>query len=128
MSRVRSRLTLAFLAAVLLLLAFLAATLLSFPIWLRYRDTGGLSTARTIAQIAAGLTAVGLLVVAGSVAIGTELLPGGWRRKLLVILPVYALGFTLVGIVLAAIGIGTVGSFIAIWLVVGEVLTLLSFV
>src|SRR5690349_15587230 len=90
-ARIRTPLTVALVFAALFLFAFIGTTAVSFPIWFRYRNAAGLSPLRTVAQVAAGLAAVGLFVTAAIVAITTALQPAGRWRKLLYVLPIYLL-------------------------------------
>lgn len=126
MQRTRRPLIIALVATALLLLTFIGTTLLSVPIWFRYRDAGGLSTFRMIAQLAAALVAICFLISTIIIAISAALQPTSRLRKLLYVLPIYFLGFTLTGVILAIIGVGTAGPFITTWLATGAVLSIIT--
>jgi len=49
MARFRIPFIVGLVSAALLLLVFVVTTAISFPLWLRYRNAAGLSTARSIA-------------------------------------------------------------------------------
>ena len=133
MKKVQSPLALALLFGALLLFAFIGTMLVSGPIGFLFRNAPGLQTVRNVTQIAALLAAACLFVAASIVAIPAALQPARWSRKLLDVLPVYSLGFTLVGVILSILSIGTVGtvfnlgmvrfSFATAWLTVGAVLS-----
>jgi hypothetical protein len=125
-ARIRRPLTLALVFMALLLLAFVGTTLISFPIWFRYRGAPALGTIRTLAQAAAGLAGAGFFITAVIVAAATALQPAGRWRKLLYTLPIYLLGFTLAGAILFALGIGTVGPFTTTWLAAGALLSTIA--
>jgi Haem-binding domain len=127
-TRTRMPLILGLIFMALLLLALVGTTAISFPLWLRYRNATGLGAARTVAQIAAGLAAAGFFVAAGIVAIATALQPASRWRKLLYILPAYLLIFTLAGVLLYLLGIGTVGAFTTIWIAAGGLLGMIAVV
>lgn len=120
----RSRLNIALLFTALFLIAFMATIVVGrFSLG----NAAGLSSLlRNVAQIAALLAAVAFFVSAAIVAVRAALQPGDWKRKLLYILPAYFLVFTLIGVGLALLGIGTVGPFITTWLAVGGVLSLIT--
>jgi hypothetical protein len=126
MQRIRVPLIAAFVLIVLLLAAFGGATAASFPLWFRYRSAAGLSIVRTVAQIAAGLAAVGLFASLAIVAVAAALQPASRRRKLLYVLPLYGLGLALVGVLLYLFGIGTVGIFTTAWIGLGALLGLVG--
>ena len=60
------------------------------------------------------------------IAIAIALQPASRLRKLYYVLPVYLLGFTLIGAILGLLGIGTVGPFITVWLAGGGVLSMIA--
>lgn len=126
MARVRLPLIIALVATALLLLAFGATALVSFLLWFRYRNAPGLGAIRSATQIAAGLAALGLLATMAIIDLATALQPAGRWRKLLYVLPSYLLGFTLVGVALYLLKIGTVGIFTTTWLGVGTLLSLIA--
>lgn len=126
MNRVRTPLIVGLVSAVLLVLAFAGATAISFPLWLRYRNAAGLSVARTVAQVGGGLTALGFFVTALLIAGAAAMLPGSRWRKLLLVLPLYLLLFTLAGIIAFVAGIGTAGNFTAVWIGVGALLSIIA--
>lgn len=127
-ARTRAPLIAALIFAALLLLAFAGTTAVSFPLWMRYRNASGLGATRTIAQIAAGLAAVGFFVAAAIIAIPLALRPASRWRKLLYVLPAYMLGFTLIGLVLFLLQIGTVGPFATAWLGAGGLLSMIAII
>ena len=137
MRKVQSRLTIALLFTALALLAFFATTFLSGMIDFLYRDATGLSTTRNVAQIAALLATVCVFITGFIVAISAALRPTSRLRKLLYVIPALLLLFTLVGIISAQIGVGTVGTLLNIqgvgvvnlataWLAVGAVLSIVA--
>lgn len=126
MDRLKRPFVAALIATALFVLAYAATRLLGSQILFRYRSNNVLSTINTVSLIAAALMGFGLLIAAGIIAVAAALQPASRWRKLLYILPAYFLGFTLVGIVLALLGIGAVGPFISIWLVSGILLTLIT--
>jgi hypothetical protein len=127
-TRTRMPLILGLVFMALLLLALVGTTAVSFPLWFRYRNATGLGAARTVAQIAAGLAAAGFFVAAAIVAIATALRPASRWRKLLYVLPAYLLVFTLAGVLLYLLGIGTVGAFTTIWIAAGGLLGMIAVV
>src|ERR687885_1761608 len=126
--RMRGPLIAVLISTVLLLLAFAGTVAISFPLWTLYRTAAGLAPARTIALVAAGLSAAAFFVAAVIVAIATALHPAGRWRKLLYVLPVEFLGFVLVDLLFALFGIGTTGSFTATWLGVSGFLSVVAVV
>lgn len=126
MLSLQSRLMLGLLLAVLSLVAFLGTTVVSMPVGFLYRNAAGLSAARTTAQIAAGVAALGLLVTMFIVAVPTALQPASRARKLLYILPAYLLGLLLVGVLLFILGIGTTGPFAIAWTGLSALLSLIA--
>src|SRR5713226_4846474 len=110
MNRLQSRLAIALLFGGLFILTFLAATLVSGPINFLYRSAAGLTTIRSIAQVTAILAAIVLFLAACVVAIPTAFQPTSRLRKVLYILPIYLLGFTLLVILSSFIGIGMTGA------------------
>ncbi len=123
MQRFRTRLTLAFLLTALFLLAFVVTRVSGGFVLARVAN---ISLLRTVAQTAGILAAAGFFVAALIVAVPAALQPANWPRKLLYILPAYCIGFTLVGVILALLGIGTVGAFIAVWLAAGALLSIIA--
>lgn len=140
MQKTQTRMTIGLLFTALAVLAFFGTALLSGPIDFLYRDAAGLSTARNAAQLIALIAAAFLLLTGLTIAIPTALQPGNWLRKMLYVLPIYLLGFTLVGVVSTALlGVGEVGTFFNLngvgpvtlataWLALGAVLSLISVV
>jgi len=137
MQRVQPRLAFALWFSALLLMAFFGAMFVGGPIDSLYRNAAGLSTARNAAQIAGLLAAAALLVAGLIIAIPTALQPAGRLRKVLYILPVYTLGFLLVGVTAAQLGIGTMGTLVNIggigaitfsvaWIALGTVLSAIA--
>jgi len=110
MQRLQVRLAIALLFGGLFVLGFVGTSLISGPIGFLYRNAAGLSTARSIAQIAAILAAIGLFVTVSVVAVPLAFQPAGRLGKVLDVLPIYFLGFTLFGIVASLLGIGTTGA------------------
>ena len=120
----RSRLMMAFGFTALFLLAFVGTTVVGgFAFG---RVAGVVRTLRTVAQILGGLAVVGFLVSMARIAVAAALQPGSWPRKLLYVLPAYGLGFTLTGVILALLGIGTTGAFIVIWLAAGLLFSIVA--
>nr|HRC78061.1 hypothetical protein [Kouleothrix sp.] len=125
-ARFRLPLILTMVFAVLCLLAFAGGMVASFPLWFRYRSAG-LTAARNGAVVAAGLAALGIFAAAALIAVAAALRPAASRwRKLLLVLPAYLLGFTLVGVLLLIAQIGTIGGFTVIWLGAGGMLSILA--
>jgi hypothetical protein len=93
---------------------------------MRYRSATGLSAARTVGQIAAGLGAIAFFVSLAIVAVAAALRPAGRWRKLLSTLPAYFLAFALAGVALFLLRIGTTGLFTTVWLAAGGLLTIVS--
>lgn len=125
-ARFRLPLILTMVFAVLCLLAFAGGMVASFPLWFRYRSAG-LTAARNGAVVAAGLAALGIFAAAALIAVAAALRPAASRwRKLLLVLPAYLLGFTLVGVLLLIAQVGTIGGFTVIWLGAGGMLSILA--
>ena len=77
MQKAHTRFTIALLFSAYVVLAYFGTAYLSSAIDFLYRDAAGLSTVRSIAQVAALLAAGGLLVTGLIVAISTALRPFG---------------------------------------------------
>ncbi len=138
MQKLQVRLTIGLLFSALAVLAFFGTTVVSGSIDFLYRNAAGLTTARSAAQALTLLALVALFAAGLMIAIPTALQAGNWLRKVLYVLPVYLLGFTLVGIVSTSLlGVGTVGNFFNLrgvgsitlgtaWLAVGSVLSVIT--
>jgi mono/diheme cytochrome c family protein len=101
-----STLILAALATVTLLGMNLVGALLAGS----YRNTSGLPLVMTAAHLTGGLAGLGLLSALLVIAVGAALMPGGWVRKALYMIPVFMLGLTILGVLMLAGGIGTTGT------------------
>ncbi|MEO8608169.1 MAG: heme-binding domain-containing protein [Chloroflexota bacterium] len=139
MSKSQSQMTLALLFGALALLTFFGVTFATGMIDFLYRDAPGLTTFRSIAQDAALLGAVGFFAAGFIVAVRAALQPGKWFQKVVYVLPLYLLLFTLAGVVSGLIGVGTVGNmvnlqgvggvtFATAWVAIGAVLTTIALV
>ncbi len=137
MSKVQTRLTITLLFTALAMLAYFGTNLLSGPVAFLYRDASGFSAATGVAQAAALLAVAGLFLSGFFIAVPAALQPASWLRKVLYILPLYLLSFTLVGIIATRLGVGTVGILLNVtgvgpvtlataWLAVGAVLAVLA--
>lgn len=139
MQKAQTRLTIALLFTALAVLTFFGTVFISSTIDFLYRDASGLSSVRSVAQIAALLTGAVLWVAGLIVAVPIALQPGKWYRKLLYALPAFLLGFVLAAVLSSLLGVGTVGTlfnlqgigsvtFSAAWLAVAGVVSTLAVV
>ena len=110
MKRLQSRLAIALLFGGLFILGFLGATLVSGPMDFLYRNAAGLATMRSVAQTAAILAATCLFITASIIAVSLAFQPAGRLGRVLDVLPLYLLGFTLLAIIASLLGIGTTGT------------------
>lgn len=110
MNRSRISLTVALVALAFALIGFFAVNLTSAPIWLLFRQVGGLEQAKTIAQIAAWLAAVMLVIAGAVITISSALVETTRLRNLLYVVPVFLLGLTIACGLANVWGIATVGS------------------
>jgi len=110
MKRNRISLTVALIALAFVLLGFFAVNITSAPIWLLFRRVAGLELARTIAQIAAWLATIALVIAGAVIAIPTALVETTRLRKLLYVVPVFLLGLTIATGLANGWGIATAGS------------------
>lgn len=138
MRRSQTTLTITLFTTGLLVLALLAAIQIGGPIDFLYRGVAGLGSAHSAATLI-GLIASALLLLAGfAVAVPTALQRIGFGAKLIAVLPLWLLLFTLAGGLMNAAHIGTVGGIanfgmilvtLAIaWLAVGAVLSTVAVV
>lgn len=110
MKHTRGLLAITWLSLALVVLAFAGTNWVAAPVWLIFRRAAGLETVRIVAQIAAYLATLCLLVIGALVAIPAALEPGSWLRKTLNVLPLYLLGSTFAALLANLFGIATLGS------------------
>lgn len=75
-----------------------------------YRGTNGLTIVMTSARATAGLALIGIVSGLGLIAVAAALVPGGWGRKTLYVVPTFLLGLMIAGGLMMAAGIGMTGT------------------
>ncbi len=138
MRRTQTILTVTLLTTALLVLALFAGLLIGGPIDFMYRSVPNLVSIRNVATLAFSVAGVILLLAGFAVALPAALQRLSFGAKLLAVLPLWLLLFTLAGAVMNVAHIGTVGTLgnfglimlnLAIaWLAVGAVLSAIAVV
>jgi hypothetical protein len=102
----------------LALAVLLGAAVLSSSATFLYAGTAGVALAQMLLLGAAGLGGAALLFVALILFLPQALRPGKFRQKVVDVLPLFALGVALAGVLFTLVGIGS-GRFATGWLVAG---------
>lgn len=122
-----SRLTFSVVLAVLFGAAFAVTFLVGGFLRFAYRSAPAFGVAQSVGQIVGAVALAGLILVSLIIAVNSALQPApNLLAKIPNALPAWFAGFTIVGAILMALNIGTVGNFINVWIGAGAVLTSLS--
>ncbi|MEO6062527.1 MAG: hypothetical protein ABIQ99_11365 [Thermoflexales bacterium] len=122
-----SRLTLSIGVAILFGAAFAVTLLVGGFLRFAYRSAPAFGTAQSAGQIVGAVALVALILVSLLIAVNSALQPApNLLAKIPNALPAWFAGFTIVGALLIASNIGTVGNFINVWIGAGAVLTAVS--
>ncbi len=122
-----SRLTFSVLLAILFGAAFAVTFLVGGFLRFAYRSAPAFGVAQSVGQIVGAVALAGLILVSLIIAVNSALQPApNLLAKIPNALPAWFAGFTIVGAILMALNIGTVGNFINVWIGAGAVLTSLS--
>ncbi|MBP7601731.1 MAG: heme-binding domain-containing protein [Thermoflexales bacterium] len=118
-----SRLTFSVVLAILFGAAFAVTVLVGGFLRFAFRSAPAFGVAQTAGQIVGAAALAGLILVSLIVAVNSALQPApNLLAKIPNALPAWFAGFTLVGAILMALNIGTVGNFINVWIGAGAVL------
>ncbi|MCX7691009.1 heme-binding domain-containing protein [Thermoflexus sp.] len=126
MQRRRWAITLTILPIGIGLLIAAALNILSVRFDFLYRNVGGFGILRSLSWAATVVGALAWMGAVGLLAGRMALQPAPWPRKLLFVLPGYALALLLLGLLMLLLGIGTTGPFAILWVAGSASLTLIG--